>query len=145
MSKLNFVQGTSSLSRVGEIFLKSLQIRLWRTSINWLKSDGGIDGITQLDSSRDRWCITYNEKARFSDDTLALFDLQHRDTNNDWRHRGMGHAGLKCAELDVQKLQDEFIKFKVFSNSDGQMMSLSTGDVATDDIMTDILKASGKG
>lgn len=109
------------------------------------KVSGGIVGITQLDSSRDRWCVTYNERARISDDTLALFDLQHHDTNNDWRHRDIGQAGLKRDELDVQKLKDEFIKCNIFSRSDGQLVSLLTGDVATDEIMTDILQASEKG
>ena len=79
------------------------------------------------------------------EDTLTMFDLQHHDTNSDWRHRDMGQAGLKLDELDVQKLKDEFIKFKVFSNSGGKLMSLSTGDVTTDDIMSDMMKASEKG
>ena len=65
------------------------------------KVSEGIVGITQLDSSRDRWWIAYNERARISDDTLAMFDLQHHDTNSDWRHKDMGQAGVTRDELDV--------------------------------------------
>ena len=57
----------------------------------------------------------------------------------------MGPSGIKRDELDVQKLKHEFEKFKVFSNPDGELVSLTTGDVGPDDVRTDSLTAEMKG
>lgn len=140
-----FVAGRFSVKRSGRKFSQISTDQALEHVNKVAKISGGIVGITQLDSTRDRWCLTYNERARISDDTLSLYDLQHDDTNSDWRHRDMGPAGLKRDELDVEKLKQEFEKFKVFSNPDGELISVSTGDVAADDIRTDILTAEEKG
>ena len=76
--------------------------------------------------------------------TLALYNLQHDDANLDWKNRDMGPSGLKRDELDVQKLKHEFENLKKCSNPDGELVSLTTGDVCLDDVRTDILTAKVK-
>ena len=57
----------------------------------------------------------------------------------------MGPSCIKRDELDVQKLNHEFEKFEVFSNPDGELVSLTAGDVGPDDVRTNILTAEVKG
>ena len=35
----------------------------------------GLVGITRTDSARDRWCLTYNERAQLAKDTRSMFNL----------------------------------------------------------------------
>ena len=57
------------------------------------KVAGGLVGITRTDSARDRWCLTYNERAQLSEDTKAMFDVgnkkgdEHKDIGKARRHR----------------------------------------------------------
>ena len=41
------------------------------------KVAGGLVGITRTDSARDRWCLTYNERAKLSEDTKEMFKRMH--------------------------------------------------------------------
>ena len=77
------------------------------------KVSGDIVRITHIDSAQDRWCLTYNERARISDDILRLFGKQHDDGNDDWTHRDASEAGLKRDEEDVGKLMKKFVRLQV--------------------------------
>ena len=37
------------------------------------KVTGGLGGITRTNSARDQWCLTYNERAKLSEDTEKMF------------------------------------------------------------------------
>ena len=106
---------------------------------------GGIVGIIHIDSTRDRWCLTYNERARISDDTLRLFGKKHDDGNDDWNHKDAGKAGLKRDEEDVRKLMKEFERLQVFSHSTSELMNVSNNDIVPKEIASDIMSAEGKG
>ena len=109
------------------------------------KVNGGIVGIANIDSARDRWCLTYNEHSRISDDTLHLFGQQDRDTLDDWTHRDAGKAGLKRDDDDVRKSIKEFERFQVFLHSTSELMNLSNNDIVPDDIALNILSSEAKG
>ena len=79
------------------------------------KVSGGIVSITQRDSTRDQWSLTYNERAQLLDGTLSMFGLQLEYVNDDWSHRETGLSGRKSDEQDVSKLVSEFQRFGVFS------------------------------
>ena len=36
---------------------------------------GGLVGITRTESARDRWCLTYNERAKLSEDKKEMFGI----------------------------------------------------------------------
>ena len=40
------------------------------------KVAGGLVGITRTESARDHWCLTYNERAKLSDDTKEMFGIE---------------------------------------------------------------------
>ena len=40
------------------------------------KVAGGHVGITETDSTRERWCITYNKRAKLSEDTKTMFNVR---------------------------------------------------------------------
>jgi len=75
-----------------------------------------------------------NERSRIADDTFALYNLQPTDSNEDFSHRDSGPAGIQRDETDVRCLVREFRHFVVFFNRMENMVSLSTGDVAPDDV-----------
>jgi hypothetical protein len=121
-----FVAGRFSVKRTQWKF-KQVASDQAREHVNKVaKVSGGLVGITHTSSARDRWCLTYNECARISDDTLTLFGLQHSDANDDWSHRDAGAAGIKRDEVDIAKLTNELERFNVFSQSTSELIILST-------------------
>lgn len=55
------------------------------------KVAGGLVGIMRTDSTRNRWCLTYNERAQLSEDTKAMFGVV--------AHEGLSHKDLGKAQL----------------------------------------------
>ena len=37
---------------------------------------GGLIGITTSDGARDRWCLTYNERCRLTQETYSMYDVK---------------------------------------------------------------------
>ena len=64
------------------------------------KVAGGLVSITRTESAKDRWCLTYNERAKLSEDTEEVFGTAKDD---------VGHKDLGKAR--VQRHEDE-IRFK---------------------------------
>ncbi len=55
------------------------------------KISGGLVGITRTDSARDRWCLTYSERARLADDTKAMFNMSNdADEDEETHHKDFG-------------------------------------------------------
>lgn len=75
------------------------------------KVAGGLVGITRTDSARDRWCLTYNERAQLSEDTKVMFGVVAHEGLS---HKDLGKARLKRDEEDVLKLVGQFTKYQVF-------------------------------
>ena len=60
---------------------------------------GGLVGITRIDSARDKWCLTLNEKSAISDATFKMFNMDIDDINSDWGHQEAGPARLEREEV----------------------------------------------
>ncbi len=71
------------------------------------KIAGGLVGITWTDSTRDHWCLTYNERAQLSEDTKALFDVGSQKGDE---HKDIGKARRRRDKEDVLKLVFQFTK-----------------------------------
>ena len=103
------------------------------------KSDkvaGGLVGITRTESARDRWCLTYNERAKLSEDTKEMFGI---GTAKD----GVVHKGkarVQRDEEDVQWLMSHFRRYDVFRKTEN-LVVVTTGDVASDEVKQDLLGA----
>ena len=74
------------------------------------KTAGGLVGITRTDSARDRWCLTYNEKAQLSEDTKAMFGI---GSEKECDHRDSGKSRMRQDEEDVLRLVCQFKKYDV--------------------------------
>ena len=117
------------------------------------KLSNGIIGITQNDTARDRFCTTWSERSQISEDTLQLFGLCKDDAEVDFTTRKDGLPSKRIQDWDaVAKLETQFRRFKVFTeidqdatSGDVKLRSLTTNDLATDGITTDLLTAEEKG
>ena len=100
------------------------------------KIAGGLIGITRTESARDRWSLTYNERAQLSRETRTLFGLTDDTGDDDGErcHKDLGASKIKRDEEDVKKLMQSFDKSKVFRNQTESLINIFSGDVATSDI-----------
>lgn len=110
------------------------------------KVAGGLVGITRIDSALNRWCLTYNERSRISDETGRMLGMLYDDADDEWSHKECGPSRLKRDKEDICKLREQFERFGLFEQpATGDLVSLTTGDVATEDITKDMVMAHEKG
>ena len=102
------------------------------------KVAGGLVGITRTDSASDRWCLTYNERAKLSEDTKTMFNVGGGKEVDS--HKDLGKARMRRDEQDVLKLVSFFTKYEVFRQAEN-LVSVTTGDVASEEIRHDLLGA----
>ena len=140
-----FMKGKFSIKRTNKKFCQIASDQALEHINRVAKVSGGIVGITRLDSARDTWCITYNERAKASDDTLGMFGLQLEDENVDWHHMDTGPARLQRDEEDIAKIMSEFLRFGLFSQSGDALICLPTNDIAPEDVANELLSAEVKG
>lgn len=107
------------------------------------KVAGGLVGITRTDSARDRWCLTYNERAQLSEDTKAMFGIL-AELEEGSSHKDLGKTRMKKDEDDVLKLVSQFSKYEVFRQTEN-LVVITTGDVASEEVKQDLLEAEKKG
>lgn len=107
------------------------------------KVAGGLVGITRNESARNRWSITYNERASLAQDTRSLFGLTHDVEDDEDTHKDCFPSRLKRDNDDVIKLVDQFQRYHVFQQENmHELMSLTTADVASEDILKDLMLRS---
>ena len=118
------------------------------------KLSNGIIGITRNDTARDRFCTTWSERSQISEDTLHLFGLCNDDSEGDFSTRKDGLPSKMTRDWDaMSKLEAQFRRFKVFTTFDQdntplavtQLKSLTTNDIATEEIAADLLTANERG
>ena len=118
------------------------------------KLSNGIIGITRNDTARDRFCTTWCERSQISEDTMRLFGLRNDESDEDFSTRKDGLPSKMTRDLDaVSKLEAQFRRFKAFTISDQddatptitQLKSLTTNDIATEEIAADLLTADERG
>ena len=72
------------------------------------KVAGGLAGITRLDSARDKWCLTYNERSRLVDEMSVMFGLTVDDAQyTPFANKDFGTSGIKRDRDDIQKLVNQ--------------------------------------
>ena len=110
------------------------------------KVAGGLIGITRTETARNRWSITYNERASMAEDTRTLFGLEHDDGDDEVTHKDCLPSRLKRDYLDVMKLVEQFERYDAFHQDNPyDLVTLTTGDVATKEIQQDLTDAHGTG
>ena len=103
----------------------------------------GLVGITQTDSARDRWCLTYNERAQLSKDSKAMFGIL-AELEEGSSQKDLEKTRMKKDEEDVLKLVAQFsAKYEVFCQTEN-LVVITTGDVASEEVKQDLLEAKRK-
>ena len=103
------------------------------------KVAGGLVGITRCESARNRWGLTYIDKARQVEDTRDMFGITGDE--DDVSHKELGKIRLKRDESDVKSLVSTFERLEVFSKDSEELVCLTTGDIASKVIVKDMQDA----
>ena len=103
------------------------------------KVAGGLVGITRTETARNRWSITYNERASLAEDTRALFGLEHEDDDEEVTHKDCYPSRIKRDNHDVRQLVCQFQRYHIFQEEHvHDLVSLATGDVTSEEIRKDL-------
>ena len=116
-------------------------------ALEWLNSSckvaGRLIGITRNETARDKWCLTYNEKAHIAECTTGLFNIMNDEEAAPTRKDSLPN-GIIRDEQDILLLVKQFERFKVFEPCT-ELCCISTNDLAPDDIREDLLEAEQRG
>ena len=129
------------------------------------KISNGIIGITRNESARDRFCATWAERSRVSQNTKKLYGLNDDDEAISTRKDALP-SHVRSDEESVKKLASEFMRCDVFGAKlaasqakdpidmideesdevpEGVLISLASKDVATSEIKDDLFSARSRG
>ena len=121
----------------------------------------GIIGITRNDQARDKFCVTWPERSRISQDTRSLLNQEDDEDEATFTRYDSLPSRMKRDVDDVKKLVKQLTRFDVFKTQttlargeDGEndneamripLVSLATKDIASCDIVRDLLAAEDRG
>ena len=122
----------------------------------------GIIGITRNDSARDRFCLTWSERSHITQETRHLFGLEDDNCEAIHTRHDVLPGRMRQDEEAVRQLVEQFNTFNVFNEDNEkatddcddegddrqlqpQLISLTTKDVATDEIQKDLITAEERG
>lgn len=110
------------------------------------KVAGGLVGITRNESARNRWSITYTERASLAQDIRSLFCLTRDGEDDEDTHKDCLPSRLRRDNVDIIQLVDQFQRYNVFGEENiYELVSLTTGDVASEGILKDLTNAAESG
>ena len=125
------------------------------------KMQNGIIGITRNDQARDKFCLTWSEQSRISQDTRSLLNQEDNDDEATFTRHDSLPSRMKRDVDDVKKLVKQLTRFDIFKarttlaiGEDGEndneatrmpLVSLAIKDVASCDIVRHLLTAEDRG
>lgn len=106
------------------------------------KISGGIVGITRSKAALDRWMLTCCDLSRLSEDARkqAWLTINRRQTQKD-----AGEKRIARDEDDVEFLEQQLSQFNPFGRDTGNLICISTNDLAPPEIKQDLLSAKTRG
>ncbi|XP_071479491.1 uncharacterized protein [Diadema antillarum] len=126
------------------------------------KMHSGIIGITRNDQARNKFCVTWAERSRITQDMRSLYNLADEEDVPVTRVDGLSLRREHDIE-DVGKLTTQLVMLDVFGARNAEvegeccrgdspssvreqcLVSLATRDVATPDVMRDLMTAEKRG
>lgn len=125
------------------------------------KMQNGIIGITRNDQARDKFCITWSERSAITQDMRVLFNLDDDEEETAFTRSDSLPSRTKRDTDDVKKLFTQLTKFDVFRThttmteredvdavsdvTEIPLVSLATKDIATSEVVADLLTAKDRG
>ena len=106
------------------------------------KTKGGIVGFSLKRGAVQRWMLTAHARATFIDRCREMASL---DCKDDDTHKECGAQRLKRDEEDVQKVMEVIQQWRNPFEPSDELMTLSSGCVASGSVKDDLLNAEEKG
>ena len=81
------------------------------------KVAGGLTGLIKSEGARDRWCLTYTERCRLTQETCSIYDVKVDDPEY-WTldyHKYISKLRIIRDENNVKKLVEQLQHFRVFA------------------------------
>ena len=156
-----FVSGNVVVKRTNRRFnqVPADQATEWMNRM--CKMQNGIIGITRNDQARYKFCVTWAERSRISQDTRYLLNQEDDEDEATFTRHDSLPSRMKRDVDDVKKLVKQLTRFDVFKarttlaiGEDGEndneatripLASLATKDIASCDIVRDLLTAEDRG
>ena len=107
------------------------------------KTKGGIVGFSLKKSAVQRWLLTAHSRATFVD-KCRLMTVDTKQTENRL-HKETASARVRLDEEDVRKVMEVVSNWNNPFNESEELVSISSGCVANNDIKEDLLSARQKG
>jgi hypothetical protein len=109
------------------------------------KVDGGLLGVTETDTARDRWGLTFNKKAQQTRDAKTMYKVADNQNDNDneheCAHKDSGPKRMKEDQEYVRKFINLFNVYNPFDRTSPVQVSITTGNITSKIAMNDLLHA----
>ncbi len=132
---------TNAFGKVGE------DMAIEQTLNKSTKGQGGIKGFTLNDKAVQRWLTTAPERVAITENTKKMAGM-HREVDDDETtvHKEMTKSRIKKDEEAVRSIVDKLLNVVVNPFKESQeLVSLTSGVVAPENIQNDLLKAKQVG
>ena len=140
-----FVNGSFVLKKTGHRFNQISTDQALEHVNRICKVAGGLIGITRLESARERWCLTLNQRSDISQQTMDMYGLQSDDTGKKQKSKEIGTSRIRRDEEDVKLLEQQLKRFHLFSIDQQDLVALASQDVAPEDLGNALLNAESRG
>jgi len=113
-----------------------------------------IIGITRNDQAGDKFCVTWSERSRISQETVSLFNLEDDNKESVFCRSDTLPSQTRCGADDVKKLAirgfDVFVlhmksakesRDTYSETMDKPLVSLATKETASSEVVSDLLTA----
>ena len=110
------------------------------------KVAGGFIGINRSEGARDRWCLTFTERCRLTQEMYSIYDVKIDDPQY-WTldHNDISRSRIIRDERNVKKLVEQLRQFHVFDSHNQDLVCISTNDVAPADVVKSLMSAKQQG
>ena len=109
------------------------------------KVAGGLIGITRLESARERWCLTFNQRSDIVQETMDMYGLQSDDTEEKQKPKEIGASQIRRDEEDVKLIEQQLKEFNLFSIDQKDLVAIASRDVAPEELGNALLNAEHRG
>ena len=106
------------------------------------KIAGGIVNITRNESARQRWKLNYNERSHLMEMLQDMFSIT---TTTSFAPSTKTKSRSSRDFQDMRKIQEQLERYHLFYIEGENIVCISTGDVATQKIISDLVNALNRG
>ena len=142
-----FVAGNFVVKKTGQSFHQISTDQALEHVNKICKVAGGLISITRLESARERWCLTFNQRSDIAQQTMDMYGLQSEDTGKRQKSKYTGATRIGRDEEDVKLIEQQLKRFHlhVFSIDQQDLVAIASRDVAPEELGNAMLNAECRG